>query len=119
MGRSPPFKGERQTSTSDLLLNSVALQLDDESCAERVSLLGRGACRGPGWQDGQWPLARGRTSLQECAQHCKTTPGCVAFDLSNKDGERWDCCSVIRNKSGLFFYQLLNRSLFLIARVQV
>jgi len=67
---------------------------EDFTQIERVSLLGRGACRGPGWQDGQWPLARGRTSLQECAQHCKTTPGCVAFDLSNKDGERYDCLLV-------------------------
>ena len=59
--------------------------------SEKVELLGKGACRGAGWQDGQWPLAKGRKTLGECADICKKSAGCVAFDLSNKDGEKYDC----------------------------
>ena len=59
--------------------------------SEKVELLGKGACRGKGWQDGQWPLAKGRQTLGKCADLCKKTAGCVAFDLSNKDGDAYDC----------------------------
>ena len=59
--------------------------------SENVELLGKGACRGIGWQDGQWPLAQGRKTLGDCADSCKMSAGCVAFDLSNKDGDKYDC----------------------------
>lgn len=64
---------------------------EEETNIEKVELLGKGACRGAGWQDGQWPLAKGRKTLGECADICKKSAGCVAFDLANKDGEKYDC----------------------------
>jgi len=69
------------------------LDEDDEDYTDiqNVELLGKGACRGKGWQDGQWPVSKGRQTLGDCAASCKTTTGCVAFDLSNKDGEKYDC----------------------------
>jgi len=69
------------------------LDEDDEDFTniQNVELLGKGACRGKGWQDGQWPLAKGRKSIGECADSCKKSTGCVAFDLSNKDGDKYDC----------------------------
>ena len=69
------------------------LDEDDEDYTNirDVELLGKGACRGQGWQDGLWPLARGRRSLADCAAECKKTQGCVAFDLSNKEGAKYDC----------------------------
>jgi len=69
------------------------LDEDDEDYTniQNVELLGKGACRGIGWQDGQWPLAQGRKTLGDCADTCKKTSGCIAFDLSNKDGDKYDC----------------------------
>merc|ERR1712106_852530 len=69
------------------------LDEDDEDFTniQNVELLGKGACRGKGWQDGQWPLAKGRQTLGDCADSCKKATGCVAFDLSNKDGDKYDC----------------------------
>merc|ERR1711892_1388782 len=69
------------------------LDEDDEGYTniQNVELLGKGACRGIGWQDGQWPLAQGRKTLGDCADSCKKATGCVAFDLSNKDGDKYDC----------------------------
>jgi len=59
-----------------------------------VELLGKGACRGQGWQSGQWPVSKGRKTLKSCAESCKSTTGCVAFDLSNKEGDKYDCLLV-------------------------
>merc|ERR1712088_911874 len=59
--------------------------------SDDIELLGKGACRGAGWQDGIWPVDQGRKTTKECAAVCKDTKGCVAFDLSNKEGEKYDC----------------------------
>lgn len=29
--------------------------------------------------------------MKDCAESCKKTKGCVAFDLSNKEGDKYDC----------------------------
>ena len=36
-------------------------------------------------------MDEGRRTTKECAAACKDTKGCVAFDLSNKEGEKYDC----------------------------
>ena len=36
-------------------------------------------------------MDQGRRTTKECAAACKDTKGCVAFDLSNKEGEKYDC----------------------------
>jgi len=56
-----------------------------------VEFLGKGACRGLGWQDGKWPIALGRKTSTECALACKSQTGCTAFDLSGKSGGKYDC----------------------------
>jgi len=61
------------------------------SASDDIEFLGKGACRGAGWQDGIWPVDEGRRTTKECAAACKDTKGCVAFDLSNKEGEKYDC----------------------------
>ena len=50
----------------------------------RMIEIGPGLCRGPGWQDGKWPLDKGSMSAQECANACAKKKGCTAFDLSSK-----------------------------------
>ena len=44
--------------------------------------LGYGMCRGAKWTDRVWPIMRGPRSLQECANSCGRTKGCIAFDVS-------------------------------------
>ena len=47
-------------------------------------LIGPGACRGPGWQDGnQWPMVMGKDvkGTEGCGMACAKQSGCTAFDL--------------------------------------
>ena len=48
------------------------------------SLVGKGACRGPGWQDGKnWPVVMPVEvkGIEACGQACARQPGCTAFDV--------------------------------------
>ena len=48
------------------------------------SLVGKGACRGPGWQDGKnWPVVMPVEvkGTEACGQACAKQPGCTAFDV--------------------------------------
>ena len=48
------------------------------------SLIGKGACRGPGWQDGKnWPVVMPVEvkGIEACGQACAKQPGCTAFDV--------------------------------------
>ena len=40
-------------------------------CFVDCTLVGKGACRGDGWSDGQWPLGAGVQSLDDCAEECQ------------------------------------------------
>ena len=54
--------------------------------------LGYGMCRGAKWTDRVWPIMRGPRSLQECANSCGRTKGCIAFDVSGGQGSgKPDC----------------------------
>ena len=54
--------------------------------------LGYGMCRGAKWTDRVWPIMRGPRSLQECANSCGRTKGCIAFDVSGGQGSgKQDC----------------------------
>ena len=43
--------------------------------------LGKGMCRGEGWQNEPWPIVRGKKTLEECFEVCKAKQGCTAFEL--------------------------------------
>merc|ERR1719334_143718 len=85
---------EEEHEEEDILARKPSILDEDEedfTDINDVELLGKGACRGQGWQDGQWPLVMGRKTIGDCAASCKETSGCVAFDLSMKDQETYDC----------------------------
>ena len=54
-----------------------------EGKVEAVSL-GAGMCRGPVWQRGVWPIAKGFKSKKACAEACAKTKNCMGFDLSDE-----------------------------------
>ena len=45
-------------------------------------MIGRGLCRGPDWQNGQWPHDEGYESVDQCSLECEKRPGCTGFDLT-------------------------------------
>lgn len=49
----------------------------------KFDFVGEGACRGPGWQDNNWPKVKGPQTLQDCANACKKKKGCSSFELSS------------------------------------
>jgi len=54
-------------------------------------LLGPGACRGPKWSDGDWPIHVGDKSIDDCSQLCQKNKGCTAFSLSKGKGPLKPC----------------------------
>ena len=44
-----------------------------------INLLGKGGCRGGGWQSKDWPKVRGFTTVDNCGRLCVSTRGCTAF----------------------------------------
>jgi hypothetical protein len=46
------------------------------------TLVGRGLCRGPNWQFGNWPKEEGYESLEVCSKNCQKFKGCTAFELT-------------------------------------
>jgi len=49
-----------------------------------VALLGKGGCRGAGWQDKNWPKVKGFMSIDDCGRTCVATKGCTAFHAANQ-----------------------------------
>jgi len=88
IGGEPAKAAEPEARSRAKILNEAD---QDFINIKDVELLGKGACRGQGWQSGKWPLTQGRKTLKDCAESCKKTKGCVAFDLSNKEQEKYDC----------------------------
>eukprot|EP00095_Tigriopus_kingsejongensis_P011320 maker-scaffold1444_size41037-snap-gene-0.7 protein:Tk11320 transcript:maker-scaffold1444_size41037-snap-gene-0.7-mRNA-1 annotation:"sarcalumenin isoform x2" len=56
-----------------------------------TNLLGKGACRGSGWQDRGWPKLRGSKTLEECGKICLSTQGCTAFHVAPEKANQIDC----------------------------
>jgi hypothetical protein len=52
-----------------------------------VALLGKGGCRGRGWQENGWPQVKGFVSVDKCGQLCVATKGCTAFHVASPKGE--------------------------------
>ena len=59
---------------------------------EGYKLLGKGMCRGDGWQTEPWPLVRGRKTQEECFESCKNRKGCTAFEIGPpRKKDRYQC----------------------------
>ncbi|TRY73635.1 hypothetical protein TCAL_03348 [Tigriopus californicus] len=56
-----------------------------------ISLLGKGACRGSGWQEGRWPILKGPQSVDSCGKVCLATQGCTGFHAAPASGKNIDC----------------------------
>ena len=59
-----------------------------------IALLGKGGCRGAGWQDKDWPQLKGFQSLDKCGKECVKTDGCTAFHAAGaKEGtdDQFEC----------------------------
>jgi len=60
-----------------------------------VALLGKGGCRGAGWQEQGWPKIKGFISLDQCGKECVKTEGCTAFHAAasqeGKEADLFEC----------------------------
>ena len=45
----------------------------------RHTMIGYGLCRGPDWQNGQWPHDEGFETLDQCSLECEKRPGCTGI----------------------------------------
>lgn len=45
----------------------------------RHTMIGHGLCRGPDWQNGQWPHDEGFETLDQCSLECEKRPGCTGI----------------------------------------
>ena len=58
--------------------NSPVLSLFHTGTA-RHTMIGYGLCRGPNWQNGQWPHDEGFETLDQCSLECDKRPGCTGI----------------------------------------
>ena len=66
-----------------------------------INLLGKGGCRGGGWQSKDWPKVKGFTSIDNCGKLCVSTRGCTAFHMASfKEGsDKEQECFLFGHKS--------------------
>merc|ERR1711953_861525 len=66
--------------------NEEELIIDIEGDVD-ISLLGKGGCRGGGWQSKEWPKVKGFATIDDCGRMCVATKGGSAFHVaSQKEG---------------------------------
>ena len=83
--------GEPEEKETEEGEEDVIIDLDGDN---DVALLGKGGCRGVGWQENGWPKVKGFVSLDECGSLCVATKGCTAFHVGYpKEGskDKFEC----------------------------
>ena len=86
------------------------------SISEPFQLVGAGACHGPKWDDGDWPIHVGDKSIAECGQLCQKNKGCTSFSLGKAKGPKKPCLlyhhtNIETNKiQGIECYKLTGKS---------
>jgi len=50
-----------------------------------IALLGKGGCRGGGWQENNFPKTKGILSVEDCGRVCIKTKGCTAFHSASSE----------------------------------
>lgn len=88
------------TGENEEELEEEELVIDIEGDVD-ISLLGKGGCRGGGWQSKDWPKVKGFTTIDNCGRQCVATKGCTAFHAaSQKEGSRTEFeCFLFGHKS--------------------
>ena len=75
-----------KNTIEDVEENEEELIIDIEGDVD-ISLLGKGGCRGGGWQSKEWPKVKGFATIDDCGRMCVATKGCSAFHVaSQKEG---------------------------------
>ena len=63
--------------------NEEELIIDIEGDVD-ISLLGKGGCRGGGWQSKDWPKVKGFATIDECGRMCVATKSCSSFHIASQ-----------------------------------
>ena len=80
--------------------NEEELIIDIEGDVD-ISLLGKGGCRGGGWQSKDWPKVKGFATIDDCGRMCVATKSCSSFHIaSQKEGSSTEFeCFLFGHKS--------------------
>ena len=79
----------------EALIKEHEEQIIDLDGDVEIALLGKGACRGSGWQNDAlgWPKVKGvLPGVEECGRACATSRGgCTAFHVTKKSKDDFEC----------------------------